>query len=106
MSQSPDALAGVVARVREAIAGASWAEQLDDVPRSVVINKSDALTILAALAEARKDSERINWLQENPNDLFYIKERGGWSYGYELGHRPYIRDAIDSARTPQPETPE
>lgn len=99
MSQSPDALAGVVARVttyldtvRAFVKRDDACEMQDEPGYFATLDHADLRTLLAALAEARKDSERLDWLLDS----------------VMLDGTRYLctRLEIDAARTPQPETPE
>ena len=101
---NPGALAGAVATVTELI------PQL----RNVMMRKeAEACTaLLAALAEARKDSERLDWLEANVQHEINLDKWGQVvEFAMDGDRRLFVtasnvRDAIDAARTPQPETPE
>lgn len=105
---NPDALAGVVARVeayldtvRAFVKRDDACEMQDEPGYFATLDHADLRTLLAALAEARKDSERLDWLAERYTDY------DRWLAAYWADHGfADLRKAIDAARTPTTETPE
>lgn len=68
------------------------------ISRSLRETKSDLRLVLDALREARKDSERIEWLADRSpfveQDMHYRHVRSKWFY-----FASNIRTAIDAARS-------